>query len=115
MLSRTSIAPKNQVLLLRLGQRILVVGDSAAGLQTLADIVDAEEVAGLLQSIAASKPGSATSGFSSVLDGFDGQYEGELHARDMGTDGSEHRVDRARDSVRGLLSRLRHAGKGGGQ
>lgn len=115
VLSRTSVAPKNHVLLLRLGQRILVVGDSAAGLATLADIDDPEEVAGLLQAVSASKPGSASQGFTETLEGFDGQYDDFDRPAREGRDSGEHRVDRMRDGISGLKARIRAmaAGKGG--
>ena len=70
VLSRTAIGPKGHVLLLRVGGRVLVVGDSAAGgLRTLADVQDEEEVAELLRATtAAAAPGAgAGADFSSLL------------------------------------------------
>ncbi len=59
VLSRTAIGPKGHVLLLRVGGRVLVVGDSAAGgLRTLDRIDDEDEVAELLRATtAAAGPG----------------------------------------------------------
>src|SRR5690606_38166243 len=54
VLSRTTIAPRNHVLLMRLGQRILVVSDSGSGMNTLANIDDPQEVASLLANVTAS-------------------------------------------------------------
>jgi flagellar protein FliO/FliZ len=114
VLSRTSIAPKNHVLLLRLGRRILVVGDSAGGMNTLANIDDPEEVASLLQSISVTKPGSISAGFAQLMQGFDGQYESEESLPEQGRDTVEADLDRARDTVSGLAARLRAmAGRGG--
>ena len=45
VLSRTTVAPRSHVVLMRVGQRILVVSDSPAGMRTLASVHDAEEVA----------------------------------------------------------------------
>lgn len=111
MLSRTSIAPKNHVVLVRVGSRILVCGDSPSGLRTLADIDDEQEVADLLTSITASRDTSLTRGFNQVLHRFHGEHGA---SRDEGGDDMEHRVDRARDSVSALLANVRGlAGKGG--
>ncbi|MCC7192109.1 MAG: FliO/MopB family protein [Phycisphaeraceae bacterium] len=112
VLSRTSVAPKNHVLLLRLGQRILVVGDSAAGLATLADISDPEEVASLLQTISASKSGSASQGFADTLDDFDGRYDEQDQPIREGRDSGEHRMDRARDGLSSLTARIRAMASG---
>jgi flagellar protein FliO/FliZ len=109
VLSRTTLAPRNQVLLVRLGQRILVVGDSPAGLRTLANVDDAEEVASLLAAVSAAKPNSITGGFSQLLSRFNGDYESQVVDTEGGDDG-EHHVDRARSSIGGLLSRIRTVG-----
>lgn len=59
VLSRTAVGPKGHVLLLRVGGRVLVVGDSAAGgLRTLDRVEGEEEVAELLRATsAAASPG----------------------------------------------------------
>ncbi len=109
VLSRTTIAPRNQLLLIRLGQRILVVGDSPAGLRTLAHVDDPEEIASLLTAISAAKPNSISQNFSQLLNRFNGEYESD--ALDVeGGDAAEHRIDRARNSLSGLLARIRTAG-----
>jgi flagellar protein FliO/FliZ len=48
VLSRTILAPRQQVILVSVGRRLLVVGDSAGRLTPLAEITDLEEVAELL-------------------------------------------------------------------
>lgn len=127
VLSRTTVAPRNHVLLLRVGGRVLIVGDSTAGLRTLGEMTEAEEVADLLSQVSSEKPGSVTAGFKQMLKGFNGAYGGDAEARaladadadagqgvaDMPGDDEFH-IDRARDRVSGLLGRLRNAtGLGG--
>ncbi|MEO1237479.1 MAG: flagellar biosynthetic protein FliO [Planctomycetota bacterium] len=107
VLSRTAVAPKNQVLLLRVGQRVLVVGDSSSGLRTLADLDDPEEVAGLLQSVTAGSERSLSGGFNQLVARFNGEYDGEARTKVEGGDPDEFRLDRTRDSLSGLVSRLR--------
>lgn len=48
VVSRTPLAPKQQLLLVRVGRRLVVVGDSAGRLTALDHITDADEVAQLL-------------------------------------------------------------------
>jgi flagellar biogenesis protein FliO len=48
VLARSPVSPKQQVLLLHVGRRILVVADSGATMQPLAQITDADEIAALL-------------------------------------------------------------------
>jgi len=106
VLSRTSIAPKSQVLLVSVGDRVLVVGDSAAGLRTLDVVDDAEETANLLAAVEAARPQSISRGFGDLLSRVNGDYDKQM-SQFEGQDESEHRVDRARDSMSSLLSRVR--------
>ncbi len=107
VLSRTSVAPKNHVLLLRVGGRVLVVGDSSAGLRTLAEIEDPDEVASLLASVEADRDNSMTNGFNRMLSRHSGAYSQRASLMDEGIDTSEAGIDRARDSVSSLLGRVR--------
>jgi len=114
VLSRVSVAPRNHILLIRTGHRVLVVGDSSAGLRTLANIDDPDEVASLLASTAADKPRSISRGFSQLLSHFNSEYRDDLRRVEEGNDTSEHRVDRARDQVSNLLTRVRAMASRGG-
>ncbi|MGB0766207.1 MAG: FliO/MopB family protein [Phycisphaeraceae bacterium] len=80
VLSRTTVAPRSHVLLMRVGERVLVVSDSSAGMRTLASIEDAEEVAGLLGSLEASRSGSVTQQFGSVMKKLSGQWSDDEQA-----------------------------------
>jgi len=107
VLSRTAVAPKNHVLLLRVGQRVLVVGDSAQGLRTLTEVNDPDEVADLLTSVTAQKENSATSSFQQMLGQVSGNFDEQALAADHGRDNSEHHFDRSRAAVSSLVSRVR--------
>ena len=48
VVARTYLSPKQQVLILQVGQRLLVVGDSNQHLSTLCEITDPDEAAALL-------------------------------------------------------------------
>lgn len=48
VLGRTPISPKNQIVLVQVGQRVLVLGENAGSLSTLSTIDDSNEVAVLV-------------------------------------------------------------------
>ena len=113
VLIRTSITPRNHLLLIRIGQRLLVVGQSPAGLNTLANIEGSEEVAELLLAVTAAGDRSVSSGFAQLFKRFNGEYHQEQIIADEGADNSEYHIDRARDRVSGLIGQLRSFGAKG--
>lgn len=102
ILSRTTVAPRNHVVLVRIGPRILVLGDSPAGLRALSQIEEPEEVADLLEALTAARSNSLSRGFAQLLSHSDTQFEAQGESAMP-----EHSVGRARDSVSGLLARMR--------
>jgi flagellar biogenesis protein FliO len=114
VLSRVSVAPRSHILIIRLGQRVIAVADGAAGMRTLADIDDPDEVAELLRTASTVSPRSATTAFRTLLHRFHGDYGQGDRLDGEGGDSHEYQVDRARDQVSGLVSRIRKLGGGGG-
>jgi flagellar biogenesis protein FliO len=127
VLSRTSVAPRSHVLLLRVGPQVLVVGESSGGLRTLGAVQQEDEVASLLQAVESSKPQSIAGGFSSLMGKFNRQYETDapdaeaalttdplnappIDRFEAGLDRSEAPVDRARHGLSALAGRLRVRG-----
>ena len=116
VLSRVAVAPRSHVLLLRVGNRVLVVSDSQAGMRTLSQIDSPEEVADILTAVSSAKTASATAGFRQMLTSIGSTYESKSPATEAGSDQDEFRIDRARDNVSGLLVKLRNlTGKGGAE
>lgn len=114
VLSRTSISPRNQIMLLRLGQRIIVVSEGPNGVRTLANLDDPDEVAGLLTTINSSKPGSITQSFNQLLNRADTEMDNPAgFTAEHGGDEDEHLVDKTRNELSSLLSRIRSMSKGG--
>jgi len=74
VLSRTPLAPRQQVVLIQIGRRIVVAGDSGGQLTSLAQITDADEVAALVGEISRTKTipigRSFTGWFKKAADGF---------------------------------------------
>ncbi len=124
VLSRTSVAPRSHVLLLRVGAKVLVVGESSGGLRTLGSVDREEEVASLLQAVETSKPQSIAGGFSALMGKFNRQYDGQdgtdpltampIDRFESGLDVSEAPVDRARHGLSALAGRLRVRGGSAG-
>ncbi|MGD0389128.1 MAG: flagellar biosynthetic protein FliO [Tepidisphaeraceae bacterium] len=48
ILSRTSVSPKQHLLVIQFGKRLVLVGDTGANLNPLCEITDADEIAGIL-------------------------------------------------------------------
>lgn len=109
VISRTAVAPRNHVILLKVGQRIVVANDSPTGMRTLTEIIDPEEVALLLAETAAGASPGVQGGFRQLMGKLNGDYDAADRAANEGGDESEHFVDRARDRLSALRSRVRAA------
>ena len=115
VLGRTPIAPRQQVVLLHVGRRVLVVGDSAGTLSNLGTIDDAEEVAELLGQTSSTPPATATGRFKAMFgratDTFvpPERVEAESLTADDDTENQpvDPNVEAARDEISGLLDRMR--------
>ena len=116
VLARSTISPKSNILVLRVGHRLLVASDTPAGINTLATIEDPDEIATMLSLVHAQRPDSISGQFRQMLEHFNGQYEGPLYPKvpksladldDPGGDETEIITDRSRDEVTSLLARLR--------
>jgi len=73
VLSRSPLAPKQQVMLLRVGRRVIVVGDSGTQMNTLCEISDPDEVAGLVGQLREEKTAAAAA-FSSLFGRFNRRF-----------------------------------------
>jgi len=52
VLARATVSPRHQLLLVRAGRRVVLVGQGPASLTTLSEIKDTEEVAALIEAVA---------------------------------------------------------------
>jgi len=59
VLARASVSPRHQLLLVRVGHRVVLVGQGPSSLTTLSEVTDAEEVAALIEAIAGATPKKA--------------------------------------------------------
>lgn len=119
VLGRTPIAPRQQVILLHVGRRVLVVGDSGGRLANLGTIDDAEEIAELLGQTSSTPPATATGRFKAMFgratDNFDPpeRVEAESLTADDDVDAAppDPNVEAAREEITGLLDRMRSLSK----
>jgi flagellar biogenesis protein FliO len=67
VLSRTCVSPKQQLLLVQVGRRVLVVGDSAGHLRGISEIADPDEAAALVAQITEEQSRSSARAFGSLF------------------------------------------------
>ena len=128
LLSRTAIAPRQQVLLLQVGRRILVVGDSGGAMSPLANIEEPDEVAELLGQTSQTTPATASSRFKAMFGRAERDYDEPLPesltaADDMEASQSQEtapgepgapvdpNIAAAQNEISGLLDRMRSLSK----
>jgi flagellar biogenesis protein FliO len=92
VLSRSVLAPRQHILLVQVGKRVLVVGDSGGQMSSLCQITDPDEIAGLVGQIRDEKLSPATGAFKSIFrrQKVDGE---EPSASDMRDDWTENNID----------------------
>ena len=121
VLGRTAIAPRQQVILIHVGRRVLVVGDSAGTLSPLANIDDADEVAELIGRVSGATQGNGPESagrfgglFGRAKTDYDlpslppGEYVDDApdDSDDESPPGDPH-VAAAQDEIAGILDKMR--------
>jgi len=92
VLSRSALAPKQQVMLLRIGRRVIVVGDSGTQMNTLVRFRIRMRVAGLVGQLREEKTATAAA-FTSLFGRFNRRFGGEEEEREESGAASELRDD----------------------
>jgi hypothetical protein len=111
-LARCPLAPRQQVLLIQVGKRIVVAADCASHLTSLCQITDADEVASLLGEIQRDKQSPIatpfTAWFSRAAEAF-GNEEGreEGNATEVEAPAAEVADDSTRQEIRSLTAKVR--------
>jgi len=77
VLSRSMIAPKQHVVLLQVGRRVIVVGDSGAQMNTLCEITDADEIASLMGQLRQDKSDPVSRAFGTFFGRAEKDYPGD--------------------------------------
>jgi flagellar biogenesis protein FliO len=106
IVARTHVTPRQQLMLVKLGRQMVLLGVSSDRVTPLATVTDPEQVAMLLGEAASGRPNSIASAFSE-------SFEAETHAYAAETDGRDPAAV-AHGQVHGLLEKVRSlAGKTG--
>jgi flagellar biogenesis protein FliO len=116
VLSRNPVAHKQQVVLVQVGRRILVLGDNGSQMNALSEITDPDEVAQLIGQISGTKE-RFTSEFNKAQDEFE-QADGPMEQSDVLSDDIEHSEDAlpegmtaAHGEINGLMEKVRGLAK----
>lgn len=115
VLSRSMISPKQQVMLMQVGQRLLVVGDCGSQMNTLCEITDPDEVASIIGQASQDRRDPISGGFASLFRRAGQQYSGEnTVSQDAGATSDKPVSDvepsdlaSTRREVQGLMNRVR--------
>jgi len=110
VLARTAISPKQRIILLQVGRRILVVADGGASLATLAEITDADEAAALVGQLQSDKPGgSFSAALSGAMEKFRAAQTAQNTTATMPSSSSEPQpnLSSIRQEIEGLAQRVR--------
>ncbi len=103
VVARTYLGAKQQVIVLQVGRRMLVVGDTGQNLNTLCEITDPDEAATLLAQIQGNTAESSKESFTQAMGRASEQYQ----ASSATTEPSNPVLDSARTELNGLAERVR--------
>jgi flagellar biogenesis protein FliO len=101
VVSRSMLSPKQQVIMLRVGKRLIVVGDSGGQMSTLCEISDPDEVAGLVGE-SVKEPAEGAKSFGSMFKQAEEPFEESPEPPEaVGLDDAT-----TREEINGLLSKV---------
>jgi flagellar biogenesis protein FliO len=110
VVSRLNIAPRQQVLLIRVGRRLVLIANSGTQMNPLCEIDDAEEAALLLGQTAVERQSSMTSSFNAVLTGEEKAFDEQLRPQQPTPEADpeeEAALATTRDEISGLMEKVR--------
>lgn len=111
VVSRLNVAPKQQLMLVRVGRRLVLVGNSGTQMNSLCEIADPEEAAALLGQTATEREGSLTSSFNAVLGGEEKRFEEQQTNVDLpageGASEPDPTLATTREEISGLMEKVR--------
>ncbi len=116
VLSRVALSPRQQIMLLRVGRRLIVVADTGAQMNAISEIADDEEVAALVGQLQSDKTESASRAFGTLFGRVKRGYEPEPSATGAASSVDETRegdvdemeaVASTRDELSGLMEKVR--------
>lgn len=119
VISRTIVSPKQQLMLVKVGRRLVLVANTAAGMNAICEIRDEQEVADLLGQVSAEQGDSVSRAFGSLF-----RREEDKFSSDEPTGESDRPVPQqqadspdsaaigsTRDELSGLMEKVRLVSK----
>jgi flagellar biogenesis protein FliO len=119
VISRTIVSPKQQLMLVKVGRRLVLVANSAAGMNAICEIRDEQEVADLLGQVSADQGDSVTRAFGSLFRREEDKFsspDDEPAATpgrpdNLAGDPEEAAIGSTRDELGGLMEKVRLVSK----
>ncbi len=117
ILGRAYLTPRQSVTVVKLGRRVLVIGQTAEQLSALASITDPEEVSEIVGLCESAGGNSSTATFRKIFQRMDREYEDESAdaappAEAAADDVSQEDLDRVRSELRSLAEKVRQVSDG---
>jgi flagellar biogenesis protein FliO len=119
VISRTIVSPKQQLMLVKVGRRLVLVANTGAGMNAICEIRDEQEVADLLGQVSAERGDSVSRAFGSLFRKEEGKFSSpadDLADQPIRPDAPVESQDAAaidgtRDELRGLMEKVRLVSK----
>jgi flagellar biogenesis protein FliO len=113
VMSRLAVSPKQQVLLIRVGRRFVLVGNSGTQMNPLCEISDPDEAAALLGQTVTDSRESSTATFHDVLDGAQGRFDADIKSAQKSPeeDPEVSALNSARDELNSMVDKVRSLSK----
>lgn len=115
ILSRTAVSPRQQLMLIQVGRRIVLVANCGVQMNALCEISDADEVAALAGQLQERRRTSATSAFLSIFGKAGAKFEAQQPAISPEISNDEEQsqdeplepeLATTRQEMRGLMDRV---------
>ncbi len=112
VLSRTTIAPRQQLMLVQVGRRVVLVANCGAQMNPLCEISDPDEIAAVVGQIHSRKSNSAGTAFLSLFAKATATYDQPVGATPAASENevevkAEASLDATRQELSGLLEKVR--------
>jgi len=109
VVARSNIAPRQQLVLVQVGRRLVLVGNAGGAMNALCEIKDPAEVSELLGKMASDKSGSIARSFGNLFRKEEDKFE-PGDEKDFDEDPEDQQIGLARQEIHGLMEKVRDLG-----
>lgn len=114
VISRTIVSPKQQLMLVKVGRRLVLVANTGAGMNAICEIRDEQEVADLLGQVSADRGDSVSRAFGSLFRREEDKFSSDepQESPDQPENQAETtEISSTRDELSGLMEKVRLVSK----